>query len=97
MIGEWHIRIVDVGYKTSREVNIFRMTPQGKEMLGSDQIIKEGEVSSKPTMELEPEQLQALADELEKIGYKPQKGFMEGKLEATEIHLKDMRTMLKLK
>ena len=71
--------------------------PEGTEVLGSDKILKEGERwDVPPTLELEPEQLQAFADALNEQGYKPQQGFVEGKLEATESHLKDMRTLLKL-
>lgn len=98
-MDNWTIRIIDKGYKFTRDVYIFRRVPGGTEFLTGDNTLKtfkEGEAVDKPTLELEPEQLQALADELAKVGYAPQKGFLQGKLEATEKHLKDMRTLLKL-
>lgn len=91
------IRIVDKGYKTGRDIYIFRRTHSGTEFMNNDGTITTGIAPEQPTIELEPEQLQALADELANVGYKPQKGFLEGKLEATEAHLKDVRTLLKLK
>ena len=95
-MNEWIIKIIDAGWKNTREIYIFRKKhDDGMEMLDG-RVIKKGALgkSFKPTLELEPEQLQALADELDKIGYKPQKGFMEGKLSATEKHLEDMRDLV---
>lgn len=43
---------------------------------------------------LNPEVLQKLADELARSGYKPQRGFESGKLEAMEAHLADMRKIV---
>ena len=95
-MNNWIIKIIDIGWKTTREIYIFRKNRNGeREMLNGD-ILKEGvpPANIKPTLELEPEQLQALADELDNIGYKPQKGFIEGKLLATETHLEDMRKLV---
>jgi len=101
MKDNWIIKIVDKGYKTSRDVYIFRRGLNGTEFMRGDNttetIADRGVAPEKPTLELEPEQLQALADELANVGYKPQKGFLEGKLEAMQDHLKDVRTLLKLK
>ena len=98
MTTNWQIRIVDKGYAFSRDVFIFRKLPGGAEFIQKDDtcvFIAEGSaIKPKAAIELEPEQLQALADELSKVGYKPQKGFMEGKLKATEKHLEDMRTLV---
>lgn len=96
----WTIRIIDVGYRFTRDVFVFRKTLGGTEFLQGDTItfVPEGSAEQgKPSFQLNPEQLQALADELAQVGFKPQKGFIEGKLQATEDHLKDMRTLLKLK
>lgn len=97
----WQIKIRDVGYKTTRDLYIFRRAFNGETEVmqpdGTIQKFKEGEAANvKPLLELEPEMLQELADELAHNGYRPQKGFLEGKLEATTNHLKDMRTLLKL-
>ena len=41
---------------------------------------------------------QDLINELNQLGFKPKsESFLEGELEATKFHLKDMRTLLKLK
>ena len=93
---DWKIKIIDKGYKLEREVYIFRKLPNGNiGMLGVGEI-KEGDVLCKPTLELNPEQLQVFADALNEIGIKPQKGFLEGKVEAQSEHLKDLRKLLKL-
>lgn len=54
-------------------------------------------IPQEPFMHLEQDMLQSLADALNDNGIKPQQGFIEGKLQATENHLQDMRTLLKLK
>jgi hypothetical protein len=96
----WNIKFIDVGYKIGRDVYIFRKTPRGTEFLKSDGTTEEvptgSAIAPNPFTHFEPELLQKLADELSIIGYKPQKGFMEGKLEGTERHLEDMRKLLKL-
>ncbi len=96
-MNEWKISIKDPGYKFTREIYIYRRLPSGGiELLGVGEL-KEGETSPKPTLELEPEQLQAFSNALNENGFKPQDGFTEGKLEGTERHLADLRTLLKLK
>lgn len=93
----WKISIRDVGYKSTRDIFVYRRGLNGKtEIMGVGEV-DEGAGVPKPTLELEPEQLQAFADALNEQGYKPQKGFLEGKLEATERHLADIRKLLKLK
>ena len=47
-----------------------------------------------PTLRLEQYLLQELANELDKKGFKPKEGFLDGKLQATEKHLEDMRTIV---
>lgn len=99
MYSDWNIKIIDRGFKEARDVYIFRDLGNGKrEFVGAGEVdIDNTKDSPAPSIELGPEQLQALADELDKVGYKPQKGFVEGRLLATEYHLKDMRKLLKLK
>jgi len=98
MREEWTIKIVDVGYRFTRDVFIFRRTLGGTEFIqgdGAGLFVAEGEaIPPKPAIQLDPEALQALADELARTGYKPQKGFVEGKLNATEKHLEDMRKLV---
>jgi hypothetical protein len=54
----------------------------------------EGGVPIPPTMRITREMLQKLADALDTNGFKPQKGFLEGNLEATKGHLEDMRRLV---
>lgn len=48
----------------------------------------------KPFCFLNPHLLQPLTDALSKLGYVPKAGFLEGKIEAQEKHLEDMRTLV---
>lgn len=97
----WTIKIIDKGYKFERDIYIYRRFGNKIEVMNRDNTVTMYEsgtqIEDKPTLSLNPESLQAFADALAEVGIKPQKGFLEGKLEATENHLKDMRTMLKLK
>lgn len=97
----WTIKIIDKGYKFERDIYIYRRYGNKIEVMNRDNtrtVYEDGSaIDDKPTLSLNPESLQAFADALADIGIKPQKGFIEGKLEATESHLKDMRTLLKLK
>lgn len=96
-MNEWIIKIVDPGYKFTREIFIFKRLPDGKlQFLGEDNPTGIGETHLKPTIELEPEQLQAFANALADNGFKPQEGFVEGELKATKEHLKDLKKILKL-
>lgn len=92
----WNIEIVDVGYKLAKDIYIFRQSSGGKtEMLGG-KIVEFGEANPEPTLSLTNEQLRKLAEAINKQGINPQKEYVEGKLEATENHLQDMRKLLKL-
>ena len=97
MIGQTFVKIIDKGYKLTREIYILRDTQNQKcELLRNGNWVEIDSYSTdeKPTLELLPEELQMLADELNKNGFKPQKGFLEGKLEATDKHLEDMRKLV---
>lgn len=90
---DWIIKINDPGFKTTLDVYIFRpLTGHETETL-TGQIIKAGE-RLPPTLELTRGQLQIFADALSEQGFKPKEGFIEGKLEATEQHLSDMRKLV---
>lgn len=94
---DWKIQIHDVGYKTSKELYIFRNIGGGKSEFmteGNIVTVGHGEAYPKPTLELTTDMLQNLANELDKRGFKPQQGYLEGKLEATEKHLEDMRGLV---
>lgn len=98
----WKIKIVDVGWKLERDVYIFRKGINGRtEVLQPDGTIQSFEEGSSmdynPFLSMDNEMMQAFADELSNKGIKPQQGFTDGKLEATQKHLDDMRTLLKLK
>ncbi len=81
---------------------VVRRVPYGSEYLRADGEIfttKIGEAIDEEKARycyLDPDMLQALADELAKKGIKPQQGYLEGKLEAMENHLDDCRHLLKL-
>lgn len=93
----WIVKIVDPGYKITREIFIYRRAGIGKtEVLRSGGMVEtiDTGVKPEPTLELFPETLQALANALAEVGIKPQEGYLEGKLEATEKHLEDMRTLV---
>ena len=98
MKDNWLIKIVDVGYRFTRDVFIFRRSLGGAEFIQNDGtalFVAEGSSEQpKPAIQLDPEALQALADELALVGYKPQKGFIEGRLTAIENHLEDMRKLV---
>ena len=54
-----------------------------------------GSAINEPTLVLSPEMMEMLMEELLSQGIKPPAhSFVEGKLEATEAHLKDMRALV---
>lgn len=93
-MNDWIIQILDNPAQLTRRIYIFRKLSDNRiEMLGGEVLDSQG-VVSKPTLELLPEALQAFADALNELGIRPQKGFLEGKLEGTEKHLEDMRKLV---
>lgn len=77
---------------------IYRDTPQGKEIMSFPQTVeivtvKAGDSTSRG-LYLDDHLFQALVDAVHK-DFKPSEGkFTEGKLEATEKHLEDMRRIV---
>jgi hypothetical protein len=98
MENEYVIKIVDVGYKTSLDIFIFKPLITGNILVlrGDEEEIVPMGTKPKPTLSLTKIQLQALSDAINSIGISPKQGFIEGKLEATEKHLEDTRKLLKL-
>ena len=93
----WIIKIVDRGYKLTRDIYIYRKSFGGKlEILRGNTVetIDDSGAVDKPSLELTPEVLQSFANALNEIGINPKKEFIEGKLEATEKHFEDMRKLL---
>jgi len=100
MDEDWKIQILELPGQCAMAVHIWRRSLSGNiESMTKDGllVVYEGQGPSEPLLKLLPEQLQAFADALNKKGYKPEKGLLEGKLERTDNHLKDMRALLKLK
>ena len=95
-MNNWQVKIIDKGFTTFLEVYIFRILPHSKiEMVTSNNTVEiqdDGAVRE-PTLRLDHEQLQAFADALNNKGINPKKEYVEGKLEATEKHLADMRKL----
>ncbi len=98
MKQDWKVQINEKPGMFMIDIFVYRDTYQGTEVVNGDciTVLGKGEPAT-PTLSLLPEQLQALVDSLNEKGFKPKEGFLEGKLQATESHLKDMRTLLKLK
>jgi hypothetical protein len=93
-MNDWIIKIVDVGYKLEKDIYIFRKCFDGKAEMLSGEKYDVGMLGIKPTLSLTNEQLQKFADSIAGIGIKPQEGYLDGKLQATEKHLEDMRKLV---
>jgi len=81
------------------ELTIYRARGDKTDVLQSNKTIKTIEYGEEyePTLLIEDDMLQALAEALHEKGINPKKEYVQGKLEATESHLQDMRVLLKLK
>lgn len=94
----WKLKIIDKGYTDVLDIflycnhfgNKISLVQKGGETI---EYIEEGVVKD-PSFKLNREQLQAFANALNDMGINPQKEFVEGKLEATEKHLEDMRKLV---
>lgn len=101
MENKWQIKINnDFGPRLDKEVFFFRNVNHGGipkvEVMYSDTIktVDPGSAGITPSFRFTQEMLQDFANALDKMGIKPQRGFLEGKLEAQEKHLEDMRTLV---
>lgn len=101
MKNDWQVKINDHISMLRWEILIYRELPEGKvEILQPGNIVKIQDRTEpvEPSFVVESRQtLQALANALNEMGVNPHKEYTEGKLEATESHLSDLRQMLKLK
>jgi len=98
--GKWKARINNIGFKRTVEVWLWQERPDGgSDVIQGDMVVRVGigESLPRPSFELFPEQLEALAEALNERGISPSRQYVEGKLEATERHLSDTRKLLKLK
>ena len=95
----WKVKIVDKGYTDMQDIYIWHKGFGNKiEMVTGNntmEVFEDGAIKE-PSIRLNREQLQAFANTLNTLGINPQKEYVEGKLEATEKHLQDMRKLLKL-
>lgn len=96
----WEIKISDLPGRYAKALYIFRRTHDRKIVVqhGDTEDTYELGTDIKPTLLLEPDLLQALADELQALNVKPKDApKIEGLYEAQSKHLADLRFMLKLK
>lgn len=101
MIYETKVLLQDVPGKLGLNLFIFRIVGEDMfvpiikngVMVGEKKLARGG-VVDQPVLYLPDELLILLPDALAKRGFKPQKGFLEGKLEAASAHLDDMRKLV---
>jgi hypothetical protein len=96
---EWKIQFVERPERFGKALYVYRRSHDGRfEVWQSDGKTKvyDGGMDAEPTLFLGGDLFQALIDAIHK-DYKPSEGkYTEGKLVATERHLQDLRTLLKL-
>jgi hypothetical protein len=92
-----YVNVIDRVGRSGKDIYIIHETPDGTFVVQDDCLVRlsQGE-QPKPTLSLDYETLELLVNELARQGLKPQQGFVDGKLEATNNHLQDMRKLLKL-
>ena len=90
------IQIIDRPGCFERDIYLFYKRDRVTFLIQGDTAVEigEGVCPDKPTLRLGPEELQGLVDALSEKGIKPKQGFIEGKLEATDKHLEDMRRLV---
>lgn len=97
MMYEWHIRIVDAVASLDKEIYIFRRGPDGTLMWYPDGEEKvEYNATVKPSIRMDDAMFKLLVDAVGPHYKSPEKPYLEGKLEATEHHLFDLRVVLGL-
>lgn len=98
----WKVQILDRVGQTNKDVTFYRDLGNGRYETviavekGGYMVVEAHNMGAeiKPSIIMDVFMLQALADALNEIGIKPQKGYLEGKLEGTEKHLEDMRSLV---
>lgn len=99
---EWKVKIYENPEKQNFDFYIMSNTPGDIRAYVSDakngtiEYLQEGETMSKgPSFTLTKSMMEALFTSLQGQGMKPvEQSFIEGKLQATETHLSDMRTLV---
>lgn len=96
--NDWQVQIRQAVSLVGFEIFVFRKVGDKIQIVNGDiaETVEEG-AAVKPTLILGHEQLKTFAEELNKMGINATKEYTEGRLEATEAHLSDMRQLLKLK
>lgn len=100
MMGDWEARVVYEPGRSANAIYLTRHNATGREyMLAEDTIrtLREGEVTKDDLTfaRLDDEQMRALLVAFETHGIKlPEASYTQGKLEATESHLEDMRKLV---
>jgi len=93
----WTVKIVDKGYCDVLDIFVYQRDFDGKiHLLQKGDLVEtfDSGAVKEPSFKMNKFQLQAFADAMSDMGIKPQEGFLEGKLGATEKHLEDMRTLV---
>lgn len=100
-LGQWRAKIYEDPATEIRKIYIMASTPQemngyvSNAHTGEIKYIPEGEAMESPSMQLTEGMMQALFEALQESGMKPKdQSYIEGKLEATQEHLKDMREIV---
>lgn len=93
--GQFFVRVRQGDFHLGYDVFIVRhgslVTEDGKNVP-----LEEVGQTPNPTVRISAEEAQSLVEQLSACGVKPQRGYLEGKLEATERHLEDIREVAKL-
>lgn len=97
----WNIKIIEKGFSHMKDIYIYQEVPGGIEILNNDGPVTTATffatgsaLPEKPSLTLDTQVLQALVDAVIHTGIKPSESYTDGRLEATEEHLKDMRRIV---
>lgn len=97
LLGDWEAKVVYEPGRSTNAIYLTRHTASGREyMLAEDTIrtLRQGETTDQDLTfaRLDDEQMRALLVAFDSHGVKrPEASYTQGKLEATEGHLEDMR------
>lgn len=100
-IYDWQVTIKQAIARIGREVWVYRKSSSGgTELLQADGTVETVDYGSgkeaKPTYFLDEEVFRAIVQEAMRTVPPPEKMYLEGKNEALEKHLQDLRHLLKL-